>query len=118
MTDTTFTLTIDELTSIYLDGFGTGVTTLAVNAGQTPEYSDGIAHAMASGILNDPAALAEVRNQIQERINDPECGGGPARTVMVSAYESSPPDSEPESAPFQVEAGPVSFGDDGFEVSL
>lgn len=82
-------LTPGHLVAIYLDGFCTGAATLAINAGQTSEYADGIADAMASAIRNDRTAIDEVLKEIKTRLTNPDVEGGPGREFIVNASEES-----------------------------
>ncbi len=86
MTDTR-KLTMDDLESVYLDGFCSGLATFATNfaanEGMGTEQADAFANFIAQSIRNDPAGLAEVRRQIIERITDPNCGDGEGHNIVI-----------------------------------
>lgn len=56
------------LIDIWLDGFASGVSSLAKNAGATNAEADSLADELSKATANDPAALEMVRAEVRERI--------------------------------------------------
>ncbi|MGV9744627.1 hypothetical protein ACWDTG_06895 [Rhodococcus zopfii] len=80
-------ITLDDLESVYLDGFCTGIATFAVNVGQAPEEADEFAESIAAQLRGDTAAMNELRNQIVERLNGADGGPGTSMTVKDNQNE-------------------------------
>ncbi|OOL30435.1 hypothetical protein GQ85_19795 [Rhodococcus rhodochrous] len=84
MTGTARKLTIDDLESVYLDGFCSGIASFATDSGMGAEQADAIATLIANSVRNDRDGIAEVRRQIVERINDPDGESLDARNVTIT----------------------------------
>lgn len=77
-------LNMTDLESIYLDGFCSGIASAIMNAGATPEEADAFANTIAESVRLDPAGIAEVRQQILERLTVSDWEHIDSRTVEIA----------------------------------
>lgn len=78
------------LIDIYLDGFGTGAGSAALQfPGVTTEFADQLVGAMCSALMNDPAAMEVIRNEVLDRLLKRNLDANPKNmTVFGKADES------------------------------
>jgi hypothetical protein len=79
-------LTTEDIESVYLDGFCSGIATSAVNSGCSQDEADAIADYIASQIRDDTAAMAVIRQQILERLTGVDNG---AVSVQVTTKKAA-----------------------------
>jgi hypothetical protein len=64
----TLPITFDTLFSLYMDGIGTGVASLAMTLGHDAECAEGMANEIAAQIEGDPIAMEALKQQVRDRI--------------------------------------------------
>ena len=60
-------LDINNLVDIYLDGFATGISTLALNITGNEAEADRVADEITQRLIGDPAAMETLRQEIYDR---------------------------------------------------
>lgn len=74
-------LDIDDLLTVYLDGFASGILTMQVNAGVPNEKAWEFAQSAVVQVMNDPAITETMRGKIRDRLDGRDQGPQFLRTV-------------------------------------